>query len=161
MLLTRSLVTGLILLMGWIGMARAQEQMSPVGDWQTFDESTGELKSMIEIRLDNGVISGRVVRIYPEAAQGQERCTKCTDDRKDQPVLGMEIIQGVRKTEGETVWEGGRILDPEEGRTYSVRLTPIDGGNKLQVRGSIGFLFRTQTWIRTPATSPRNVLHDR
>jgi uncharacterized protein (DUF2147 family) len=74
----------------------------------------------------------------------------CTDDRKDKPKIGMEIIRGGQQGDGKTVWEGGKILDPENGKNYSLRLTPIDGGKKLEVRGYIGtpLLGRTQTWIR-------------
>jgi uncharacterized protein (DUF2147 family) len=64
----------------------------------------------------------------------------------------MEIIRGGRKADGKDVWEGGKILDPENGTEYSLRLTPIEGGAKLQVRGFLGFslLGRTQTWVRVP-----------
>jgi len=64
----------------------------------------------------------------------------------------MEIIRGGRKVDGKDVWEGGKILDPENGTEYSLRLTPIEGGAKLQVRGFLGFslLGRTQTWVRVP-----------
>ena len=50
----------------------------------------------------------------------------------------------------EAIWEGGKILDPENGKEYRLRLTPIDGGKKLEVRGYIGdaVLGRTQTWVR-------------
>ena len=77
-------------------------------------------------------------------------CTLCTDDRKDKPKIGMEIIRGGQQSDGKAVWEGGKILDPENGKNYSLRLTPIDGGKKLEVRGFIGapILGRTQTWIR-------------
>jgi len=77
-------------------------------------------------------------------------CTLCTDDRKDKPKIGMEIIRGGQQSDGKAVWEGGKILDPENGKNYSLRLTPIDGGKKLEVRGFIGapLLGRTQTWIR-------------
>ena len=75
-------------------------------------------------------------------------CARNAHDRKDKPVLGLEIIRGAKKAEDKDVWEGGKILDPENGRNYTLRLTPIDGGKKLEVRGSIGPFGRTQTWIR-------------
>ena len=76
-------------------------------------------------------------------------CDECTDDRKGKPIVGLEIIRGGKKAEGKDVWEGGKILDPENGKDYTLRLTPIDGGKKLEVRGYIGaVLGRTQTWIR-------------
>ena len=60
----------------------------------------------------------------------------------------MEIIRNAQKAEGKDVWEGGKVLDPENGREYTLRLTPIEGGRKLEVRGSIGPFGRTQTWVR-------------
>ncbi|MCA9771239.1 MAG: DUF2147 domain-containing protein [Myxococcales bacterium] len=78
------------------------------------------------------------------------KCDKCTDARKDQKILGMTIIEGVKKAAGEDYWDGGTILDPNKGETYKVRMTPVDGGKKLEVRGYVGMplLGRTQTWIR-------------
>ena len=70
------------------------------------------------------------------------------DELKDKPMVGMTLISGVKKAEGKEVWEGGKILDPENGKTYTVRLTPIEDGKKLEVRGSIGPFWRTQTWVR-------------
>ncbi len=65
-------------------------------------------------------------------------CKECTDDRKDKPMLGPGNHPGRQKADGKDVWEGGKILDPENGRNYTLRLTPIEGGKKLEVRGSIG-----------------------
>jgi uncharacterized protein (DUF2147 family) len=65
-------------------------------------------------------------------------------------MVGLEIIRGARKAPDKDVWEGGKILDPENGREYSLRLTPVDGGKKLDVRGSFGPFGRTQTWLRVP-----------
>ena len=64
--------------------------------------------------------------------------------------LGLEIIRGAKKADGKDVWEDGKILDPENGKTYTLKMTPIEGGKKLEVRGSIGPFGRTQTWVRTP-----------
>jgi uncharacterized protein (DUF2147 family) len=58
------------------------------------------------------------------------------------------LIRGMKKVDGKDVWEGGKIVDPESGSEYKLRLTPIEGGKKLEVRGSVLFISRTQTWIR-------------
>ena len=79
------------------------------------------------------------------------KCDKCTGERKDQPILGLPIIRNVKaNADDATLWDGGEILDPNNGKTYKVRLKPADGGKKLEVRGYIGapLLGRTQTWIR-------------
>ena len=78
------------------------------------------------------------------------RIDDCDGDRKNQPVIGLEIVRGARKVVGKDVWEGGKILDPENGHEYALRLTPIEGGRKLEVRGSFAFNDRTQTWVRVP-----------
>ena len=129
--------------------APVMAQMTPVGLWKNVDEKTGAPKSEVRITDNGGVLSGKVERILREGADPAAVCDKCTDDRKDQSIVGLEIIRGAKKVDGKDVWEDGKILDPENGKNYTLRLTPIDGGSKLEVRGSIGPFGRTQTWVRT------------
>ena len=128
--------------------APAWAQMSPVGLWKSVDEKTHEPKSEIRISEQGGVLSGRIERLLRKGADPAALCTVCTDERKDQPMVGLEIIRGAKKAEGKDVWEDGKILDPESGKSYTLRMTPIDGGSKLDVRGSFGPFGRTQTWVR-------------
>ncbi len=124
-------------------------QMTPVGHWQTFDEKTKEVKSQVHITEAGGVVSGKIEKLLRKDAKQDAVCDECSDDRKGQPMLGLEIIRGAKKADGKDVWESGKILDPENGKTYTLRLTPIEDGKKLEVRGSIGPFGRTQTWVRT------------
>ncbi|MFZ4623933.1 MAG: DUF2147 domain-containing protein [Rhodoferax sp.] len=126
----------------------AQAQMTPVGQWHSSDEKTGELKSLIIINEVGGVLNGHIDKLLRKTADQKAVCKECTDDRKDKPMLGLEIIRGAKKVDGKDVWEGGKILDPENGKDYSLRMTPIEDGKKLEVRGSIAFFGRTQTWVR-------------
>jgi len=129
--------------------ALVQAQMTPKGLWRNVDDKTGEVKAEIRIRdVGGGVLSGVVERRFSKTAKPDAVCDKCTDDRKDKPILGMEIIRGAKKVEGRLLWEGGTILDPRNGRDYTLRMTLIEGGKKLEVRGSFGPFGRTQTWIR-------------
>ena len=128
----------------------AWAQMTPVGRWQTVDDKTGEPKSQVVVAERGGVLTGRIEKVLRPGADPAARCTACSDDRKDQPMVGLEIIRGAQKAEGREVWEGGKVLDPEAGKNYTLRLTPIEGGAKLEVRGSIGPFSRTQTWTRVP-----------
>ena len=123
---------------------------SPVGQWHSIDDKTGEPKSMVIISEHQGIMRGRVEKILRKDADLNAKCDKCSDDRKNLPILGMEIIRGAKKASGKNVWEDGEILDPENGKTYGLCLTPIDNGAKLEVRGSIGPFGRTQTWVRVP-----------
>jgi len=128
----------------------AHAQITPVGRWHSVDDKTGEAKAQMQISEQGGQLSGRIEKLLRKEADPQARCTECTDDRKDQPLVGLEIIRGAKKAEGKEVWEGGKILDPESGKVYTLRLTPIEGGARLEVRGSIGPFWRTQTWLRQP-----------
>lgn len=128
--------------------AGAFAQMTPVGLWRNIDDKTGETKAEIRVAEFNGVLSGRIEKRLSKEARPDDVCDKCSGDRKDKPILGLEIIRGAQKAEGKDVWEGGKILDPENGREYTLRLTPIEDGKRLQVRGSIGPFGRTQTWVR-------------
>ena len=124
------------------------DSMSPVGAWNTIDDETNKPKSVVRITEKDGVISGTVVKIVDPAKQ-DSKCDECADDdpRKGKPVIGMTILTGLKKT-GENVYDGGQILDPKNGKTYNAKVTVIDGGKKLEMRGSILFFGRTQTWIR-------------
>ena len=145
---THSLVRGLVAASTFLTMACAQAQMTPVGTWHSFDEKSGELKSEIVITEAGGVLTGRIDKLLRKEADQKGVCKECTDDRKDKPMLGLEIIRGAKKVDGKDVWEDGKILDPENGKNYTLRLTPIEGGKKLEVHGSIAFFGRTQTWAR-------------
>ncbi|PUE06273.1 hypothetical protein B9Z51_15770 [Limnohabitans sp. T6-5] len=129
----------------------AQAQMSPVGLWRSIDDETNQPKAEIRISQNAaGGLSGVVEKSLQNNPNTDPNCNLCTDDRKGKPKIGLEIIRGGQQSDGKNVWEGGKILDPENGKNYSLRLTPIEGGKKLEVRGYIGapLLGRTQTWIR-------------
>ena len=123
-------------------------QVSPVGLWRSVDDKTGDATAEVRIQDAGGVLSGRIVSRLAKDAKPDDKCVECSDDRKDKPILGLEIIRGARKAADRDAWEGGRILDPANGRDYTLRLTPIEGGKRLEVRGSIGPFGRTQTWVR-------------
>ncbi|WP_046758785.1 DUF2147 domain-containing protein [Kordia jejudonensis] len=116
------------------------------GKWKTIDDETGEAKSIVEIYQKDGKIYGKVVQILnPEKRDGV--CEECKGDRKNKPVLGMVIIDGLSKDDDE--YKGGKILDPEKGKEYKCKLwLDKDDKNKLYVRGYIAFLYRTQNWYR-------------
>ncbi len=123
-------------------------QSTPVGLWRSIDDKTGEAKAEIRIAEAAGALVGRIERRLTKDARPSDVCEECRDDRKGQPILGLEIIRGARKATDREAWEGGKILDPENGREYSLRMTPVEGGRRLEVRGSIGPFGRTQTWVR-------------
>jgi len=142
--------TALTLSLGLLSLA-AHAQMSPVGLWRSIDDATQQPKAEIRItQKAGGGLSGVVERSLATTPSTEPNFNLCTDERMGQPKIVMEFIRGCQEGDGIAVWEGGKILDPENGKNYSLRLTPVDGGKKLEVRGFIGapILGRTQTWIR-------------
>jgi len=140
----RVLVAALVL--GLAGPALAQ-QPSPVGIWRTFDDHTGLERSLVRISDTAEGLAARVVSTV-DPKEGEHVCDKCTDDRRDQPIIGLEFMRGM-KPDGEE-WNGGRVLDPETGSVYRCEMHLEDGGRKLVLRGYIGIslLGRSQTWLR-------------
>ena len=129
----------------------AWAQNTPVGLWKTIDDESKKEKSLVRITEAGGVFSGKIEKLLDPDTKPDAKCDKCSDERKDQPILGLPIIRNVKANANDaTLWDGGEILDPNNGKTYKVRLKPADGGKKLEVRGYIGapLLGRTQTWHR-------------
>jgi uncharacterized protein (DUF2147 family) len=137
------------LFLSCVGLALAQNTSTPVGTWQTIDDHTGQPKALVQIIEDsNGELSGKVIKGLALNDNPQRRCTQCTDARKDQLILGMTIINSMKKSKDG--WDGGSILDPENGKVYRCKMHVGNDGKKLVVRGYLGIsLFgRSQTWDR-------------
>ncbi len=124
----------------------AQSLDTPVGLWKSIDDETKQPKALIRIAEQGGALVGRIERILidkPDAV-----CEKCSDDRKGKPVQGMTILTGLKRDGDE--WNGGEILDPNNGKVYKAKVKLADAGRKLDVRGFVGIALvgRTQTWVR-------------
>lgn len=116
------------------------------GKWNSFDEETNEKESVIEVYQKEGKAYAKIVEILREERKNAT-CFKCKGDRKDKPILGMDILTGLEKDGDE--WSGGRILDPKNGKEYKCYIKLLDK-NTLKLRGYIGFslLGRTAIWKR-------------
>ncbi len=125
----------------------ASAQMTPVGLWKTIDDDGKTEKSLVRIIEVGGVVGGRIEKVLDPKARPDDVCDKCSDERKDKPIVGLTIIRNAKKS-GDDIWEGGDITDPNNGKVYRLRLKPLDGGKKLEVRGYIGPFFRNQQWVR-------------
>lgn len=127
----------------------AQAQSTPVGVWKSIDDETKKEKSLIRITESGGALSGKIEKFLDPETKPDTVCDKCTDERKDKPVMGMTIVRNAKQSaDDKEVWEGGDILDPKNGKVYKLRLKPMDGGKSMEVRGYIGPFYRNQTWIR-------------
>ena len=130
-----------------VGISPAADLSSPIGEWKTFDDKTGKARAIVRIYEQDGKLFGKIERSMTPGAESRV-CRVCTDERKDQPMLGLVIIRNMKRTDDG--YAGGDILDPDNGSVYRCKLHLDEGGAKLVVRGYIGIslLGRTQIWER-------------
>ena len=113
------------------------------GKWKTIDDETGKPKSIVEIfKKSDGKYYGKVIQLLIKPID--PNCSSCKDDRKGKPILGMEVIRGLKKNQND--FDGGTITDPKTGKTYKCSIKREE--NKLIVRGYLGIslIGRNQTW---------------
>ncbi|TAF34662.1 MAG: DUF2147 domain-containing protein [Cytophagales bacterium] len=126
----------------WAQVSNAQ---SVVGTWKTIDDETGKPRSLVQIYEQGGKLYGKITKFFPEPNEEENPlCKECKGTKKNQPILGMIIIENLKKNGNE--WKSGTILDPKNGSVYDCKIWLED--NELKVRGYLGFFYRTQTWVK-------------
>ncbi|MEM0962893.1 MAG: DUF2147 domain-containing protein [Bacteroidota bacterium] len=144
--LTRAL--GVLALLAFATPAFAQA--SPVGCWATVDDDDGQIKSYVKVYAQGSTLVGDIVRLTVNGG----RCVDCAD-RYDGRVLRNERILSGFQRDGDR-YEGGSIIDPKSGRTYSAVMNLLENNSdRLYLRGYIGVraLGRSQTWRRAAASN--------
>jgi Delta7-sterol 5-desaturase len=135
----------LLLLAGTSRPAPASDVL-PEGRWTTIDDRTGQVRSIVRVHIEDGELRGHVEKIVPRPGEDEDPvCTRCSGTRRNQRVVGMQILSGYRRERDR--WTGGRILDPENGKEYSSSVW-LEQADRLRVRGYWGPFHRTQTWRR-------------
>ncbi|MCO7186059.1 DUF2147 domain-containing protein [Tenacibaculum sp. XPcli2-G] len=116
------------------------------GKWENRDEETNKVDSVIEVYEKDGKAYAKIIEITDKNRQ-EAVCDKCSGKRKNNPILGMNILTGLKKDGDE--WSGGKILDPKNGKEYKCYIK-LENDNKLKIRGYIGFAAfgRTAYWYR-------------
>lgn len=135
------------------GMVSAATDASPVGLWKTIDDVTGKPKAIINItEAQDHTLQGTIVKIFPRPGHDQnELCAACRGPRHNQRIVGMTILEGLRRdNDNPGYWKGGTILDPKNGKTYRSTFQLTDDNKQATVRGYIGIpMFgRSQVWSR-------------
>ncbi len=122
------------------------------GTWQQIDDKTGSPKALIEIRQDsNGTYAGKIVKVTPRPGYTpQKTCNKCPAPYTNQPILGMDVLTGLKQVGDSANYEKGRVIDPLGGKIYDAKVRLSSNGKRLTLRGYVGVsaLGRSQTWIR-------------
>jgi uncharacterized protein (DUF2147 family) len=130
-----------------IRFAAFAAEPTPTGLWRTVDDKTGKTRGLVRLYEEAGQIFGQIYKSL-DPKDSKERCDLCSDERKNQPVVGMVFLRRMTKSGSE--YSGGDILDPDTGVVYRCKFRMSEQGRKLLVRGYIGTaLFgRSQTWFR-------------
>ncbi|WP_299130505.1 DUF2147 domain-containing protein [uncultured Winogradskyella sp.] len=114
------------------------------GKWKSIDDETGKEKSIIKIYEQDDRVYGKIIQLL-NPSKPNPKCTECEGSKKDQPITNMVIIEGLEKDDD--VYEGGIILNPENGKEYQCQLK-LDDKNTLRVRGYVAFFYKAQYWKR-------------
>lgn len=126
------------------------ENMSPEGFWKTVDDETKEVESIVKIWVEKGELKGKIVKIFPKPGEDPDPvCDKCSGKFKNVRVIGMNFMWAFQKEKSK--WINGKIIDPDNGKTYHCQLEVTGNGKKMEVFGYIKVIFkigRSQTWIR-------------
>ena len=143
-----ALVAGALLLPTALAQT-SDKASSPIGLWKTIDDKTGQPRGIVRVYEAGNRYFARIERSLIPGEEGR-KCSACTDERKDQPLIGLVLMRNVELNNGE--YSGGDILDPNTGSVYRCNFKLEDGGQVLTVRGYLGVsLFgRTQKWLREP-----------
>ena len=123
------------------------------GTWQQIDDKTGSPKAIIEIRKEaNDTFTGKIVKVTPRPGYSpRETCNNCPAPYTNQPILGMDLIKGLKHVPGTNNYEKGRIIDPLVGKVYDTKIKLNSTGKRLTLRAYMGVssLGRSQTWIKS------------
>ncbi len=143
----RKTISLFLLLVSAFAAQTYADNASIVGAWKTIDDCSGKPRSIVRISESGAIYEGVIEKLFPEPNEDPNpKCDKCQGELKDKPILGMKIIHQMKRHEDE--YKDGTIMEPDNGKIYKCKLWLEDGGKKLKVRGYIGPLFRTQTWLR-------------
>ena len=138
-----------------LSCASAFGASAPLGYWAQVDDKTGQTRSLMEIYQAGPAIEGKIAKLInpPEDAPV---CSACPEDdpRHGQPIEGLVIMTEMAADTSGDSWSG-KIMDPENGRTYRTKVWLDEEGN-LKVRGYVGVFYRTQTWLPAESGADKN-----
>ena len=133
-------------------LAESAARPSAEGRWQTIDDASGKPRAIVRIYMVNGTLQGDIEKVFYDPGEKKSGiCEQCPEPQRGKPVVGLTILWALRPDGSGRGYRNGQILDPANAAVYKCRMNLDESGNKLDVRGFIGYtgaLGRTQTWHR-------------
>jgi uncharacterized protein (DUF2147 family) len=153
---TLSLGTWLLLLTSIVTLSTSTafaDDKGVFGYWKRIDEDTGKPLSIFRLWEDKGKLIGKIVKVFPKQGQkAQALCSECSGAQHDKPVTGLIFLWGFSREEGNAnKWVDGKVLNPEDGKTYNCEVELAEDGKTLNVFGYMRLLFKvggTSKWQR-------------
>jgi uncharacterized protein (DUF2147 family) len=149
--LQKLMIAGVIGLVGVAGFSLQAAEPTALGLWEQVDENSGKAESWFKVTERNGTYEGTIVKIFFKPGEDENwTCDKCEGADRGKPVLGLMLIKGMKRNGLD--YENGTIMDPRDGSVYRALMRLAPDGQKLEVRGYLGFSFlgRSQVWNRLP-----------
>lgn len=116
------------------------------GRWTTISDETGKAQSIVNIEVRENRLYARIEQILPPKP-ADAICEQCPAPFNDLPVAGMQIVNGLKLSKKSGRWKGGQIFSPDKKRSYKAEIW-LENEQRLNVRGYMGFVYKTQTWVR-------------
>lgn len=136
------------------GAAEGTPDKAVFGYWKSLDEDTHKPLSIFRLWEDKGKLVAKIVKMFPKpnGDPPPQTCAKCSGNQKDKPMVGLLLMWGLAlDKDNPRKWTDGKVLNPEDGRTYNVEVEVSPDGKALKVYGYLNLLVKlggTRVWER-------------